>query len=381
VHNDARATLRQKTLLGETFVELTLGSPDAPLVPEDGRLENSHLQPSVEIDEVLGTFDPFTRRAFRLWQQRLGDSVDGRGQDLNDAFGTLPQFISSGGDLLEVLDENKQSLGQLVRDTGVVFGALTEREDQLERLVTAQDDVFSAIADEREAFADTWHTFPTFLDESKATFERLRTFSIKAEPVVRDLRPAFDDLRPALDALGDLGPDLQDLFVKLDPLLTISRRALPATSQVLDGLRPLLRQLGPFLGEFNPLLNYIGVHVHTLSDMFANLGVATAAKIKNPGPNAMGHYLRQFGPLGPDAFAIMPRRSSGNRGNAYLNPLGVLTSPEAVKYKILPSFDCNNAEENQEPTVTAPGCRVQKPFEFDGVATRYPRLRARPYDG
>jgi virulence factor Mce-like protein len=303
LHSDARATLRQKTLLGETFVEMTLGSPDAPYVEEGGRLRNERVQPSVEIDEVLNTFDPFTRQAFRLWQQQLGRAVDGRGQDLNDSFGTLPQFVESGGDLMAILDENRESLAQLVRDTGVVFGALTQREGQLRRLVTAQDDVFSAIASEREAFADTWRTFPTFLDESRATFDRLRTFSAKAEPVVRDLGPAFRDLKPALDSLGD------------------------------------------------------------------------------PGPNAVGHYLRQFGPLGTEAFAIQPERLSTNRGNAYLNPLGVLTSPEAQKFKILPAFDCNNTGGEHEPggTPTAPGCRVQKPFAYDGAATRYPRLRSRAY--
>jgi ABC-type transporter Mla subunit MlaD len=350
-------------------------------VPEGGRLRNERVQPSIEIDEVLNTFDPFTRRAFRLWQQQLGRAVDGRGQDLNDSFGTLPQFVESGGDLFQILDENRQALGVLVRDTGVVFGALTEREDQLSKLVTAQDDVFTAIAAEREAFADTWRTFPTFLDESRATFDRLRSFSIKAEPVVRDLGPAFDDLGPALDSLGDLGPDLRHLFVNLDPLLTISRRSLPATAEVLRGLRPLLGELGPFLSQFNPILNYIGVHIHTLSDMFANLGVATAAKVKDPGPNALGHYLRQFGPLGAEALAIQPSRSSSNRGNAYLNPLGVLNTPEGQKFKILPAFDCDNAGGEREPggTPAAPGCRVQKPFEFDGAATQYPRLRSRSY--
>ena len=36
--SDARAILRQKTLLGETYVELTPGNKDAPPVPEGGAL-------------------------------------------------------------------------------------------------------------------------------------------------------------------------------------------------------------------------------------------------------------------------------------------------------------------------------------------------------
>ena len=382
IRSDAKARLRQKTLLGETFVELTLGSEGAPYVPEGGRLANERVEPSVELDEILSALDPFTRKAFRTWQREFGDSIDGRGKDLNDSFGNLPSFIESGGDLFEALDQEKAALGQLVKGTGVVFGALTEREQQLETLITAQDDVFTAISNEREAFAETWRIFPTFLEESRITFNRLASFSQKAQPVVEDLAPAMRDLGPTLRDVGTLSPDLRRFFRNLDPLLTISRRSLPATREVFEGLRLLLIEVPPFLNQFNPILDYIGVHVYTLSDMFANLGVATAAKVNNPGAGQIGHYLRQFGPQGAETAAIYPTRAPSNRGNAYLNPLGVLNSPEGQKYKVLPSFDCRNSGE-KEPggTPASPGCRVQKPFEFLGKpTTRYPRLEQYAYD-
>ena len=132
---------------------------------------------------------------------------------------------------MSVLDQQKEALQDLVRETGTVFGALTERESQLRTLVTAQDDVFSAIANERESWAEAFRIFPTFLDESKATFLRLEAFSAKAEPVLRDLAPAMRDLGPTLDAVGDFGPDLKRFFVKFDPLITVSKRSLPATTR------------------------------------------------------------------------------------------------------------------------------------------------------
>ena len=384
LHQDAKAILRQKTLLGETFVEMTMGSKTSPFVPEGGRLDNDQVNPSVELDEILTTLDPFTRAAFRTWQRDLGASVDGRGRDLNDSFGNLPGWVESGGDLLEILDQQRGALGALVRGTGEVFEAVTEKEDQLRTLITAQDDVFTAIANEREAFAETFRIFPTFLDESKLTFERLGRFSTKAEPVVRDLEPAMRDLAPTLDSLGDFSPHLKRFFENFDPLITVSRRSLPATSEVLSGLKPVLSELAPFLQQINPILEYIGVHIYTLSDMLANLGVATAAKIKNPGPDAIGHYLRQFGPLGSEAVAIQPNRGANNRGNTYLNPLGVMSTPEGQKFKILPSFDCNNAGGEKLPSGTpaqpSPGCRVQKPFTFKGSpTTKYPRLTEENY--
>ena len=382
LRTDANARLRQKTLLGETFIELTLGSNDAPAIPENGRLDARRVDEAVELDEILDSLDPYTRQAFRTWQQDLGASVDGRGQDLNDAFGNLPAFVEAGGDLFAELDQQQEALGALVKNTGVVFGALTEREDQLRRLVEAQDDVFTAISNEGEAFAETWRIFPTFLDEQRATMARLESFSRKARPLVTDMQPVLRDLAPTIRDVGDLGPDLRRFFVNFDPLIDVSQRSLPATADVFDGLTPVLGELGPFLQQVNPILQYIGAHIATLSDMFANLGVATSAKVPNVTEGTIGHYLRQFGPQGLETASIHPTRLSSNRGNAYLNPLGVISSPEGVEYKVLPSFDCNNSGGEKLPggTPASPGCRVQEPFEFKGKLTkRYPNLAADDY--
>src|SRR5947207_11660291 len=78
IHTTARAILRQKTLLGETFVELTPGDPHSPTVPEGHFLKNSQVAPTVELDEIFNAFDPQTRAAFREWQQSLAAGFRGR---------------------------------------------------------------------------------------------------------------------------------------------------------------------------------------------------------------------------------------------------------------------------------------------------------------
>ena len=112
--------------------------------------------------------------------------------------------------------------------------------------------------------------------------------------------------------------------------------------------------------------------------MFANLGVATAAKTTSGDPNATGHYLRQIGPTGTETIAMWPNRLGSNRGNAYFNPLGVLPSGKGI----LPSFDCDNVGGEKKDTggtpPSPPCCQIQKPFEFKGSpTTRYPQLRGR----
>ena len=62
---DSRAILRQKTLLGETYIELTPGSQNGPKLDDGGTLSKSQVEPTVELDEIFNAFDKPTREAFR----------------------------------------------------------------------------------------------------------------------------------------------------------------------------------------------------------------------------------------------------------------------------------------------------------------------------
>ena len=103
LHADAQAMLRQKTLLGETYVELTPGH-GARTLAEGGRLADARVADTVQLDEIFDSLDPATRASFRTWQQQLAKGIAGRGRDFNDALGTLPGFAADGSDVLRVLD-------------------------------------------------------------------------------------------------------------------------------------------------------------------------------------------------------------------------------------------------------------------------------------
>jgi phospholipid/cholesterol/gamma-HCH transport system substrate-binding protein len=77
IPKDAKAILRQKTLLGETYVELTQGNRRAGMVPDGGRLASTRVSPTVELDEILRTFDHRTRVAVRTWMEQSGIAYQG----------------------------------------------------------------------------------------------------------------------------------------------------------------------------------------------------------------------------------------------------------------------------------------------------------------
>src|SRR3954447_15345761 len=143
IPKDAHAILRQKTLLGETYVELTPGTKSAGMIPENGSLPIAHVAPTVELDEILRAFDPKTRAAFQTWQEDLGKGIDGHGQQFSDALGELPDLASNAERVVSTLNSQENAMRAAIKNTGVVFDALTERDGQLADWITNSNAVHS----------------------------------------------------------------------------------------------------------------------------------------------------------------------------------------------------------------------------------------------
>jgi virulence factor Mce-like protein len=380
--SDSRAILRRKTLLGETFVEITTGASEGPKLADGGRLADGSVAETVELDEILQTYDERTRRAFQIWQQQLGVAIGRRGEDLSNALNRLPQFTESGADLLEVLDEQQQQVQGLVRDTGTVYAALTRDEGQLAALIRNSHRLFSDTASQRENLAEAFHIFPTFLDESRLTLGRLETFSRDTRPLVRDLKPVAHELRPTVAAARALAPDLEHFFVAFDQQIDAGQTALPALSELLDETRPLLGSLGPFLQELNPIFEWLELHQHLVADFLGYAAGGLADTIPSAPAGETGHYLRQLGVQGLESIAIHRERVSSNRGNAYLPP--VLPSEEMAQRLGLPSWDCipsgGEVEWEVRPIGSVPACWVLKePTAFKGNRRDFPHVEGEDY--
>jgi virulence factor Mce-like protein len=429
--SDARAILRQKTLLGETYVELTPGHRTAKPIPEGGTLAASQVSDTVELDEIVRAFDPPTRAAFQRWMQAQGEALGNRGRDLNDALGNLGPFADDTATLVGILNRQEGALSRLVSNTGVVFGALNERGDQLRSLIRNTNTVFDTTAARDKELQETFVALPTFEDESKATVRRLTRFSDATDPLVSQLRPSARELSPTLRDLQDIAPDLKNLLEQLQPLIDASKLGFPAGEKVLEDARPLIGQLGPATQQLTPMIQFLGLYKRELTSFFANSASATQAK----DPGTPLHYLRTTNPLNPENLAVYPRRLSTNRPNPYRLPNGfdelanglpVYEDRQCSRAIPLPSI--TNAPSDVVSTVSepvtgvtgglvqlppipqvpitpeqaqalipnellqriqqyafaggapgsdmAPPCRNQGPFDFGGSKTRYPHVNA-----
>ena len=323
IPEDTLAMLRQKTLLGETYVELTQGSKDGPKLAEDGSLPPAQVAESVQLDEIFRTFDEPTRVAFQNWMQQAAIAFSGRGADVSAALANLEPLAEDANKLLRVLDTQEEGVQQFVKNTGVVFGALSERQGQLRGLIQNSSTVFATTARRNEDIEETFRALPTFLDESRLTLNRLETFSNETNPLILQLRPSAKELSKVLRQTARVAPDFKGFFVGFRKLAKRSRTGLPALRALLNNdLPPVLTQFSPFLQQVTPIITAATRYKREITGFFGNVTGITQATASAPETGGLpAHYLRVSNPLTPEAFNVWTtNRAQMNRNAAYAIP-------------------------------------------------------------
>ncbi len=330
IPKDTRAILRQKTLLGETYVELSPGDRNDRNLPDGGELPRAQVAPSVELDEIFRTFNAKTRVAFQNWMADAAVAFRGRGEGLNAALGLLDPTFTDADKVVRVLDTQRVAVRQFVRNTGVVLNALSARQGQLQGLIRNSNAVFQTTARRNQDLRSLFLVLPTFLDESRLTLDRLDRFAANTNPLITQLRPAVRNLAPVLKDTGHLAPILRDFLIGLKPVIRAAPVQFPALRKfLLQDLPPYLGRLDPFFQELDPLLQAAALYKRELAGFLANSAAALNAKQADPetGNGRNFKYLRTGVPLGPDSLSAYPRRLLVNRTNPYVKPSGTLNLP------------------------------------------------------
>jgi phospholipid/cholesterol/gamma-HCH transport system substrate-binding protein len=361
LRRDVRAILRQKTLLGETFVELTPGSRSAPLLPEGGQIPREQIADTQPLDRVLGMLDRPTRERLQELLVDGGALLDGRGADLNAALGNLAPATSRLAAALRILDHQRSALRTLVRDTGTVLQTVGDERESVAELVRAGHRALSATAARDAALTAAVRATPELLGELRDTSAAAAETATLAAPVLDELRPVAPLVAPALAAARDAAPQLARLLEGVGSLVPTARAALPAATRIIDGLSPLTSVLEPAVAQVSPVIDYMAAYRRELVATMANVTASTNGRSAAT-DGRLTPYLRTLIPNGPETIVGYSRRSGSNRHNAYREPGGLAALAEG-----LTSANCEHAAESSD----APACRVQRGWSFGGGPARY----------
>jgi virulence factor Mce-like protein len=360
--SDVRAILRQKTLLGETFVALSPGSRDARPLRDGETIDVKQIEATQPLDRLLGMFDETGRKRMSELLTDTGTLLDGRAQDLNDSFGNFAVGTRQLEVTVGILDDQRDDVAALVRDSGRVLDTIGAEQTAVDRLIRAGDAALSATADRDAALTATVRAAPELLRELRAASIALERTAVVAGPTLRALRPVAPLVEPALSDLNETAPEVKRVLVDFERVLPAARRALPAAARFTDGLRPFMQTLEPLAREITPVISYVAGYRKELVATLANVAAATDGTA--PATNGVDTaYLRTLVPLGPETRVGAERRVASNRHNAYPAPGGLARLRDGLL-----ASNCANAGDSPTP---APPCRVQPGWSFAGGPRRY----------
>jgi virulence factor Mce-like protein len=385
VPSDTRAILRQKTLLGETYVELTPGSNEAEPLPEEGTLAAAQVSDAVQLDEIFRAFDEPTRTAFQAWMQGQAAAFRGRGEDFNITLASLPEFATQATRALRLLDSQSEAVSGLFRNSGEVFSALGERQGQLQGLIRNANTVFETTARRNEELATAFTIFPTFLRESRETLTRLEAFARHADPVTKALVPTAEEVKPTFAALASFSGELDPFFAALKTTIDRAPKGFPALRKILDdGLPPILGRLDGFLASLNGLLQGLDMYKHEITAFLGNATAATQGFLElDPDTLLPVHYLRTEAPLTPEVLSTYSRRLGFNRTNPYFKPGGYADVKTALKN--FETRQCTNGLTATLPdknaTVNDPDFNVRTDGDTVAAADYFDRIKLYAFNG
>jgi virulence factor Mce-like protein len=398
------AILRQKTLLGETYVQLIPqgNGRSGAFVRDNGQLADAQVEPSVTLDGILSAFDSKTRRAFQVWQQSLAEGINGRGEQVNAGFSQIDPFVQHTNTLVGILASQEGAVRALVKNTGVVFNALGSRDRQLEGLIVNGERSFHALSEGSQAFAGAFRALPEFEKRSKTALKELDRFAADASPFLDEFRPVERKLSAVLNAAKPFAPQFDRFLTSLGPLTTAAKKGLPDVGKTLDLTTTQLENFRPVLHNLDPFLQYLGEYVPELQAFFANFTASTQAHGNNtntPG-GPQQHYLRLMNVLNPESLGIYTQRIGTDRANPYFkpgafralgngglqvfnntscsNPVPSVSGPPSATIsqtliEQIIQFKVANAPETPN-SIPAPGCNQQGLFTFNGQTSQFPHV-------
>lgn len=260
VGRNARATVRQKAAGGVFYVDVTRGD-----FREDPARENTTIPPErtsagADLLTVISKFDTRFRKAMAQTNQVTGETLLGRGQDLNLALRQLPETLDQGASIFGSVTARPGAFSRMLGELGRTGSALTPAGgNELASLVTAGargTRPFSAGAEDLQRMLTGLRPFE---DRALLTLPVANQLLNDAGPMAQELRPTVDALRRALPATTTLlraGVTLREQSTRLaevaKPVLEEGATAVPQLFGPAALLRPIARDARTIAAEIAP---------------------------------------------------------------------------------------------------------------------------------
>ncbi|TME14982.1 MAG: MCE family protein [Chloroflexi bacterium] len=220
IRDQARAVIKAKNLLGETYVELTKGEGTRAL-KDYATIPISNTLTPVELAQVLDALTPDVRSRLVLVINSLGQSLSGRGGDLNTQAGDLKVLASAIDTITGSLASNSDHLNQLIISLGKILETLAAYRTEFRALIQDWDRLMVALyqkeADLQGTFREDARVMAIFdqalsggggqdlnaaLAEAPQTLDVTNHYLDSGTTMFADLQPTIPDIDATFDRLA-----------------------------------------------------------------------------------------------------------------------------------------------------------------------------------
>jgi virulence factor Mce-like protein len=296
LYRNATVQVRTKTLVGETYLSITPGTPSARKLPNGGTLPVQQAIESVPLQQILGMLDPATRASVRQTLHGLGVGLSGHAAQLGSLLGWLRPAVGSGNALFETLNPERRELASLIDDSGQVMQALGQRTAQFRQLVVDARSTAQAVASQAAQLRATFADLPSTLAQARTTVAALGGFSSRATPVFSNLRVASTKLSPAIEQLEPTAAEARVLFRALRPFLVAVQPMVTQLRPAASQLRTAVLPLDALLRQADPALAYLTAYAPEFGSFFSNVNAVTNNS------DALGDRGRVYAMVGAQQF-------------------------------------------------------------------------------
>lgn len=314
LHQGARVNVRYKTLLQETFLEVSDG--DGAELANGSTLPAGSAIPAVDLDDLLRSVDEPTRKSLASLVRSLGTATDGTHRDIAATLHGMGDLGRDGKTALAALSRQSDQLERLTGNTATMLAALDTQQGRIAQLVGDADELTKVTAEGADDIKAIMRKLPGLLDTAREAGTGLTTLSGSLGPVAADLDAAAPDLTAALRELPATARDLRGLLPALDGVLDQAPATLQRVPAVSTDVRRLVPNARVVLGDVNPMLSYLRPYGRDLAGWFANTADAGLGEIGGE------HYARFTVPQNEQSIRGLPggTESLNPRRNPYPGP-------------------------------------------------------------
>lgn len=262
---DTKAVVRAQGLLGERYVDLQPGKSQE-MLPNGATITEGDHTYTDGVPETLDLFDARTRIALRQMTRGLGEGLEGRGADLNQAIKVGPQSGANFDTAAYAILSRKAAAENFFPALNGGFAALNTAKDDFANMMRPAAITAEAFADRRSALQEAISLMPTWFPvmvEGIGTLQHPRG-GINLFNAVNDLagavRPVAPSLPGDLRSAATLLEQAADPLARTKPVFDEVPHAVPAALGILDALKPDLPRLNSLFEHAVKPVTQLSIH-------------------------------------------------------------------------------------------------------------------------